>query len=72
MTTSHPVPGDVDPLSMDDLVHDCREVSGVLGSFVPTIPVARRPLAPESLGAMPVEIPSRVAADLDGYGQYGS
>lgn len=66
MTTTNPVPADVEPDSMIDLVQDCREVSGVLGSFVPTVirvPEARQPLV--------VDLAS-VAVDLDGYGAYGT
>ena len=67
MTTSHSVPADVEAETMLELVHDCREISGVLGSFVPT--VIR---LPEPRGAMPVEISALVAAGLDGYDEYGS
>ncbi len=68
MTTSHPVPADDEAETIIDLVHDCREISGVLGSFVPTvvrIPEARTEWTP-------VEISSLVAAGLDGYDEYGS
>ena len=67
MTTSSPVPSDVEPDTIIDLVHDCREVSGVLGSFVPTvvrIPEARTP--------QDVEIGDLAVAALDGWGEYGS
>ena len=67
MTTSHHVPADDEAETIIDLVHDCREISGVLGSFVPT--VIR---IPDARGSMPVEI-SRDAVDaLAGYGDYGS
>lgn len=61
------VPSDVEPESIIDLVHDCREISGVLGSFVPT--VIR---LPEARGAMPIEISSEAVAALSGYDDYGS
>jgi hypothetical protein len=68
MTTSHPVPADDDAETIIDLVHDCREISGVLGSFVPA--VVRIPAA--RAGSTSVEISSLVAAGLDGYDEYGS
>lgn len=61
------VPSDVDADSIDTLVEDCREVSGVLGgspSAVLRLPVAGAPA--------PVDISARTAARLDGYGEYGS
>ena len=61
------VPSDVEAESIIDLVHDCREISGVLGSFVPT--VLR---IPESRGAMPVEISLDAVHALEGYDEYGS
>ncbi len=69
MTSSNPVPADVEPDSIIDLVQDCREISGVLGSFVPTVvrgPEARSPVV--------VDLPAMtgLAAGLDGYGTYGS
>jgi hypothetical protein len=67
MTTHTSVPADVDAESIIDLVHDCREVTGLLGSFVPAeirVPSAR--------GAMPIEITGLTAATLDGYEDYGS
>ena len=67
MTTSAPVPSDVEAESIIDLVHDCREVSGALGSFVPTtvgLPAPR--------GAMPVEISLDAVNALAGYDEYGS
>ncbi len=67
MTTSTPVPSDVDAESIIDLVHDCREISGVLGSFIPT--VVR---LPEPRGALPVEISLDAVNALTGYGEYGS
>lgn len=67
MTTYNPVPSDVEAESIIDLVEDCREVSGVLGSFVPTVIVL-----PEARTADPVEISAFVAAGLDGYEAYGS
>lgn len=67
MTTSNAVPSDVEAESIIDLVHDCREISGVLGSFVPT--VIR---LPEPRGAMPVEISLEAVNALVGYDEYGS
>ena len=61
------VPSDVEAESIIDLVHDCREISGVLGSFVPT--VVR---IPEARGAMPVEISLDAVNALEGYDEYGS
>ena len=67
MTTHPAVPSDVEPESIIDLVHDCREISGVLGSFVPA--VIR---LPEARGAMPVEISLDAVNALAGYDEYGS
>lgn len=67
MTTSAPVPSDVEAESIIDLVHDCREVSGVLGSFVPTTIGL-----PSPRGAMPVEISLDAVNALAGYDEYGS
>jgi hypothetical protein len=67
MTTHSPVPADDEPTSIIDLVEDCREVSGVLG---PYLPVEIR--LPDARAALPVEIGANVAAGLDGYGDYGS
>ena len=67
MTTTSPVPSDVEAESILDLVHDCREISGVLGSFVPT--VIR---LPEARGALPVEISLDAVNALAGYDEYGS
>ena len=67
MTTHTPVPADVEPESMDDLLEDCREVSGVLA---PWYSGAIRVPAPRA--DVPVEIPAGTVAGLDGYGDYGS
>jgi hypothetical protein len=68
MTTFHPVPADDDAETIIDLVQDCREISGVLGSFVPTVIVI-----PDARGAMPaVEISRETVDSLVGYGDYGS
>ena len=67
MTTHTPVPSDIEPDSIIDLVEDCREVSGVLSPYVidlSSLPVQR--------GALPVDITAGTAAVLDGYGEYGS
>ena len=66
MTTHTQVPADVEADSIVDLVQDCREISGVLGSFVPTVRI------PDARGAMPVEIGALTVGSLDGYGDYGS
>ena len=67
MTTSHHVPADDDAETIIDLVMDCREISGVLGSFVPT--VIR---IPEARTAAPLEISLEAVDALEGYGAYGS
>jgi hypothetical protein len=67
MSTSTPVPSDIEAESIIDLVHDCREISGVLGSFVPA--VIR---IPDARGAMPVEISLDAVDALAGYDEYGS
>jgi hypothetical protein len=67
MSTHPTVPSDVEAESIIDLVHDCREISGVLGSFVPT--VVR---IPEARGALPVEISPDAVNALIGYDDYGS
>jgi len=60
-------PSDVDPASVIDLIEDCREVSGVLGSFVPT---GLRLPQPRAAGAPGID--PATAAMLDGYGEYGT
>jgi hypothetical protein len=67
MSTHTHVPSDVEAESMIDLVHDCREISGLLGAFVPT--VIR---LPEARPALPVEITSGAVSGLDGWSDYGS
>ncbi|MCW2679121.1 MAG: hypothetical protein JWM62_522 [Frankiales bacterium] len=67
MTTSHHVPADDDADTIIDLVEDCREISGVLGSFVPT--VIR---IPEARTAPPMEISIDAVHALAGYEEYGS
>ena len=67
MTTHTLVPSDIEAESLIDLVHDCREISGVLGSFVPT--TVR---LPDTRGALPVQISPETALSLSGYGEYGS
>jgi hypothetical protein len=65
--TTHPVPADIEPDSIIDLVDDCREVSGMLAPFVidlTNIPAPRR--------ALPFLIPAQTAAALEGYEEYGS
>ena len=59
------MPADVDPDSIIDLVQDCREISGVLGSFVPAARDA------DTRGAAPVDISQTTAESLDGYEEYG-
>jgi len=67
MTSTHHVPADDEAETIVDLVHDCREISGVLGSFVPT--VIR---IPEARPAAPVEISLDAVQALEGYSTYGS
>jgi hypothetical protein len=67
MTTSHHVPADDEAETIIDLVHDCREISGVLGSFVPT--VIR---IPQARTAVPMEISLEAVDALVGYEEYGS
>ncbi len=67
MTASHHVPADEEAETIIDLVHDCREISGVLGSFVPT--VIR---IPEARDAAPLEISLEAVEALVGYEEYGS
>ncbi len=67
MTTSHHVPADDEAETIIDLVQDCREISGVLGSFVPT--VIR---IPEARTAAPMEISLDAVHALAGYEEYGS
>ncbi len=67
MTTTHRVPADTDAETIIDLVHDCREISGVLGSFVPA--VVR---IPDTRIAAPVEISLEAVDALVGYEEYGS
>lgn len=67
MTTSTQLPSEVEAESIIDLVHDCREISGALGSFVPTVIAI-----PEARGGMPVEISPDAVQSLVGYGEYGS
>ena len=67
MSTHTSVPSDVEAESIIDLVHDCREISGVLGSFV-----AAGIRIPDARGAMPVEISLDAVQALDGYDDYGS
>ena len=67
MTASTPVPSDVEPDSIIDLVDDCREVASVLAPYVidlTKIPAPRAGLA--------FQIPAATAAALDGYEVYGS
>ena len=67
MTTSHHVPADDEAETIIDLVHDCREISGLLGSFVPT--VIR---LPEARADAPLEISLDAVQALEGYSTYGS
>ncbi len=66
MTTSTPVPADVEPSSIIDLMQDCREVSGVLGASPPVVRL------PDTRAPIRVDIDALTAAGLDGYGDYGS
>jgi hypothetical protein len=71
MTTLHHVPADDEAETIVDLVHDCREISGVLGSFVPA--TIRIPSARDALPySVPVEISLDAVNALVGYDEYGS
>ncbi len=63
--TATPVPRD-EADSIVDLVEDCREITGVLGSFAP---VAR---PADHRGALPVDISDAAVLSLAGYDDYGS
>jgi len=66
--SSHPhVPADDDATSMVDLVDDAREVSGVLGPYLPA-----QLRLPAGRGARPVPIGPRAVAGVEGWGDYGS
>ncbi len=67
MTSFHHVPADDEAETIIDLVHDCREISGVLGSFVPT--VIR---IPEARTGPALEISLDAVNALAGYEEYGS
>ena len=79
MTFHAPVPSDVEPTSILDLVNDCREVATVLGAtvidlttHVVKVPLSRLPLdrLPFSFGAMPVEITDDLLVTVDGMDDY--
>ena len=75
MTSSAPVPSDLEAESIIDLVHDCREVSGVLGSLVPTtvrLPEPRGAVRAVPFGVQPVQISLAAVDVLAGYDEYGS
>jgi len=61
------VPSDVDADSIDTLIADCREISGVLSGSPPAVLRLLVAGAPAS-----VDISAGTAARLDGYGEYGS
>jgi hypothetical protein len=65
--TSHPVPADIEPDSIIDLVDDCREVSGMLAPFVIDLTHI-----PAQRSALPFEVPAKAAESLAGYDEYGS
>lgn len=67
MTTYHHVPADDEAETITDLVHDCREISGLLGSFVPTVIHI-----PQARTAAPLEISLDAVQALEGYSTYGS
>ncbi len=65
MSLYNHVPADDDADAIIDLVQDCREISGLLGAFVPTV---RMPLGSfRSTGDLAV-----AAGVLAGYDDYGS
>lgn len=64
MSLVHPTPADDDADTMVDLVQDCREVSGLLGSFIPAM---RLPAGPAPLVDLTL-----AEGMLEGYGSYGS
>ena len=86
MTHHVPVPSDLEPTSIRDLVDDCRAVSQVLGHCVidltlgtltgvaraSRVPLARTPLdrLPFSFGAMPVEITEDLLVTVAGLDDY--
>ncbi|MGZ6825974.1 MAG: hypothetical protein ACXVGH_04215 [Mycobacteriales bacterium] len=86
MALHTPVPSDNEPTSIVDLVNDCREVAGVLGSTVidltaaitrsasrsARIPLQALPLdrLPFSFGAMPVEITEDLLVTVEGLDDY--
>ena len=67
MTTHIAVPSDIEPDSFIDLLDDCREVSGVLSSYVIDLSDL-----PTPRGAVPVQISASAASAIDGYEDYGS
>jgi hypothetical protein len=67
MSMVNHVPADDDPVSIIDLVEDCREVSGVLAPYVPGD--IRLP-APRTISL--VEIDATVAAGAAEWGDYGA
>ena len=66
MSLSNHVPADDEPVSIIDLVEDCREVSGVLAPYVPA--EIRLP-GPRTISL--VEIDATVAAGAAEWSDYG-
>ena len=69
MTLLMPVPSDVEPTCLQDLVADCHAVAQMLNQASNAVPLARLPLArlPLSFGVMPVELTEGMLVSVAGY-----
>ena len=71
MTLLMPVPSDVEPTCLQELVADCHVVTRVLNASQPSdlTVLARLPLArlPLSFGVMPVELTEGMLVSVAGY-----
>ena len=76
MSTQTPVPSDIDPSSIIDLVNDCRELAGVLVGAAGNRSGVRRSTRVPAVSSASVGAPVAVTADLSatvaGYEDYGS